>query len=83
MRSFGSCAISLSFVARGILDGYQISELFPWDVAAGILLIQEAGGFCCKPDGTPIDLNDPRVICGATKTLCEALIELNKEALSA
>lgn len=73
----------MSFVARGTLDGYQVSELYPWDIAAGILLIHEAGGYCYKPDGTPIDLTDPRVICGATKTLCKALIELNKEALSA
>lgn len=82
MRSFGSVCISLSFVARGTLDGYQINELYAWDIAAGILLIREAGGYVCKPDGSPIDLNDPKLICGATKKLCEALIEKNKEALS-
>lgn len=82
-RSFGSVAISLSFVARGTLDGYQINELYAWDIAAGILLIREAGGYCCKPDGSPIDLNDPKLICGATKCLCNEMIEKNKEALNA
>lgn len=70
-------------MARGTLDGYQINELYAWDIAAGVLLIREAGGYCCKPDGSPIDLNDPRLICGATKRLCNALIAKNKEALNA
>lgn len=83
MRSFGTCAVSLAFVARGTLDGYQVSELFAWDIAAGILLVREAGGSCYKPDGTPIDLDDPRVICGATEKLCQALIALNAAALNA
>lgn len=81
MRSFGSVCVSLAFVARGTLDGYQINELFAWDIAAGALLIREAGGFVCKPDGNPIDLNDPKLICGATEKLCKQLIEANKEAL--
>jgi len=81
MRSFGSVCISLSYVARGTLDGYQINELFAWDIAAGTLLIREAGGHVCKPDGSAIDLNDPKLICGATETLCKLLIEANNEAL--
>lgn len=71
----------MSFIARGTLDGYQMNELYAWDIAAAVLLIREAGGFCCKPDGSAIDLNDPRIICGATKQLCDAMVQLNKEAL--
>lgn len=82
MRSFGSCCSSLTLVARGTLDGYQINELYAWDIAAAVLLVREAGGYCCKPDGSPIDLNDPKLICGATKKLCDALVALNKEALN-
>lgn len=82
MRSFGSVAVSMSFVACGVLDGYQINELFAWDIAAGVLLIREAGGYCCKPDGTPIDLSDPKLICGATRKLCDAMVALNKNALN-
>lgn len=80
-RSFGSCCVSLSFLARGTLDGYQMNELYAWDVAAAILLIREAGGYCCKPDGSSIDLNDPKILCAATKSLADEMIKLNKEAL--
>lgn len=81
MRSFGSAAVSLAMVANGLIDGYQMNELFAWDIAAGVLLIREAGGYCCKPDGSPIDLNDPKIIAGGTKKLVDAMIELNKVAL--
>lgn len=82
MRSFGSVCVSLAFVANGVIDGYFINELYAWDIAAGSLLIREAGGYCCKPDGSPIDLNDPKLICGATEKLCLEMVELNKNALS-
>jgi len=81
-RSFGAATISLSYVARGTLDGYQINELYSWDIAAATLLIREAGGYVCKPDGSPIDLNDPKLICGATEKLCQAMVAANKEALN-
>ena len=73
----------MTLVARGSLDGYQMNELYVWDIAAAALLIREAGGYICKPDGSPLDLNDPKIICAATKTLCLEMIEANKEALSA
>lgn len=44
MRSIGSAALALSYVACGRLDGYFNLHLSPWDVAAGELIIQEAGG---------------------------------------
>ena len=44
IRRFGSAAIDLAYVADGRVDGYWESYLSPWDVAAGILLIEEAGG---------------------------------------
>lgn len=63
------------------MDGYQISELYAWDIAATVLIIPEAGGYCCKPDGSPIDLDDPKLIWGTRKELCDALVQLNKDAL--
>lgn len=45
IRRFGSAALDLAWVAAGRYDGYWESELQPWDVAAGILLVREAGGF--------------------------------------
>jgi myo-inositol-1(or 4)-monophosphatase len=45
IRRFGSAALDLAWVAAGRYDGYFESALQPWDVAAGILLVREAGGF--------------------------------------
>jgi myo-inositol-1(or 4)-monophosphatase len=45
VRRFGSAALDLAYVAAGRFDGYWERELKPWDMAAGILLVREAGGF--------------------------------------
>ena len=55
LRRMGAAAIDLSYVAAGRLDGYFERGLKPWDLAAGMLLVQEAGGVVRRPDprGTP------------------------------
>ncbi|MFP5469138.1 MAG: inositol monophosphatase family protein, partial [Alphaproteobacteria bacterium] len=45
IRRLGSAALDLAFVAAGKFDGFWESHLKPWDIAAGILLVREAGGF--------------------------------------
>lgn len=45
IRRFGSAALDLAWVAAGRYDGYWESDLKPWDAAAGVLLVKEAGGF--------------------------------------
>ena len=45
VRRFGAAALDLAYVAAGRLDGYWEFGLFPWDIAAGLLLVREAGGF--------------------------------------
>ncbi|GAA4776660.1 inositol monophosphatase family protein [Stakelama sediminis] len=45
IRRFGSAALDLAWVAAGRFDGFWESDLKPWDVAAGMLLVKEAGGF--------------------------------------
>ena len=52
-RRLGSAAIDLAYVAAGRLDGFWEMGLKPWDVAAGILLVQEAGGVVTRFDGSP------------------------------
>lgn len=46
VRRFGSAALDLAWVACGRFDGYWEMDLAPWDVAAGTLLVREAGGVC-------------------------------------
>lgn len=51
IRRLGSAALDLAFVAAGRMDGFWEAGLSPWDLAAGILLIKEAGGFVSDLDG--------------------------------
>jgi myo-inositol-1(or 4)-monophosphatase len=44
LRRFGAASLDLAFVAAGRLDGYWERNLQPWDIAAGLILIKEAGG---------------------------------------
>lgn len=52
IRRFGSAAIDLAYVAAGRFDGYWEVSLQPWDLAAGLLLVQEAGGIVTRYDGS-------------------------------
>lgn len=52
IRRFGSAAIDLSYVAAGRFDGYWEVSLKPWDLAAGLLLVEEAGGRVTRYDGS-------------------------------
>ena len=45
MRKFGSAALDMAYVACGRFDGYRKRELNYWDIAAGIIILKEAGGF--------------------------------------
>lgn len=56
IRRMGSAALELAWLAAGRFDGYFEFGLKPWDIAAGALLVQEAGGLCCRIDGAPLDL---------------------------
>jgi myo-inositol-1(or 4)-monophosphatase len=62
VRQLGSAVLSLAGVAAGRLDGFWELELGAWDVAAGALLVEEAGGRVTAPDGGPVDLRAPAVI---------------------
>jgi myo-inositol-1(or 4)-monophosphatase len=51
VRRFGSAALDLAYVAAGRYDGFWECGLHPWDVAAGIVLVREAGGLVSEIDG--------------------------------
>lgn len=63
IRIMGSSALSLAYLAAGRIDIYLHHFLYPWDIAAGVLLVQEAGGIVTSRSGTPIDfLKDPGIV---------------------
>ena len=62
VRRDGSAAIDLAYVACGRFDGFWEDGLNPWDIAAGILLIQEAGGRVTDFRDAPLDIYTPKVL---------------------
>lgn len=62
IRRMGAAALDLCFVASGRLDGYWEEKLHPWDMAAGILIVQEAGGFVTNYSGQSPRLEDGHLI---------------------
>lgn len=64
LRRFGAASLDLAFVAAGRLDGYWERNLSPWDVAAGILLVREAGGVVSGITGADDALASGHVVCG-------------------
>ena len=55
IRRYGAAALDLAWVAAGRYEGFWEMDLKPWDVAAGILLVKEAGGYVTDPEGNPLD----------------------------
>jgi myo-inositol-1(or 4)-monophosphatase len=82
IRRTGSTALNLAFVAAGRLDASWSFQCHPWDMAAGTLLVREAGGIVTQPNGLPITFNDPSPVCAvANQTLHKELIKLINENL--
>ena len=64
LRRFGAASLDMAFVAAGRLDGYWERNLKPWDVAAGILMVREAGGTVSGIEGGDTALETGNVVCG-------------------
>lgn len=62
VRRSGSAALDLADVACGRFDGYWERGIKPWDIAAGIAILEEAGGRVTAYDGTPINLESGRIL---------------------
>jgi myo-inositol-1(or 4)-monophosphatase len=73
-RCDGSAAIDLCHVAAGVLDGYWELDLEAWDMAAGSLIVEEAGGHVSLPDGKSFNIYQ-RGILASNKKIHNAIIE--------
>ncbi|MBI2995063.1 MAG: inositol-1-monophosphatase [Gammaproteobacteria bacterium] len=76
IRRAGAASLDLAYVACGRLDGFWEFGLKPWDIAAGALMIKEAGGIITDMDGSDCYLESGNVVAGnpkIVKTLCAKL----------
>ena len=75
MRRLGSAALDLGYIAAGRFDGYWEIRLKPWDLAAGALIVEEAGGLVTAFDGGPDYLQPPYGIIVSNPTLHPGLFD--------
>ncbi|CDX45577.1 inositol monophosphatase family protein [Mesorhizobium sp. WSM4935] len=82
VRRLGSAALDLAYVAAGRMDGFWETGLSSWDIAAGILLVREAGGFVSDMDGAQGMLDSGEVVAG-NEIIQRALLKTVKKPLAA
>lgn len=78
IRRAGSAALDLAYVAAGRFDAFWEMGLQPWDMAAGLLLIQEAGGLVSDFEGGNRYLETGNVVCGNPKCFKHVLKVVNQ-----
>ncbi|MFH1762555.1 MAG: inositol monophosphatase family protein [Gemmatimonadota bacterium] len=77
VRRGGSAALDLCYLAEGILDGFWEEDyLSPWDVAAGLVILREAGGMATRLDGSEIDLEDGSILAANSPEIFQELGDL-------
>jgi myo-inositol-1(or 4)-monophosphatase len=64
VRRFGAAALDLAWVAAGRYDGFWERGLKPWDMAAGLLMVREAGGVVTDADGGALMFEKGSIVCG-------------------
>jgi len=78
LRRFGAAALDLAWVAAGRFDGFWERDLSPWDMAAGILMVRESGGFASDLDGGDGILTRGEIVAG-NEFLHRALMDLLRQ----
>jgi len=81
IRRMGAVALDLAFVAAGRLDGFWEDAIKPWDVAAGQIIIREAGGFVSDRNGGQ-DIFDSGTIAAGNETIHRLLLKTLKKPVS-
>jgi myo-inositol-1(or 4)-monophosphatase len=81
LRRTGCTSLNMAYVAAGRNDGFWTHQAWPWDAAAGTVLIREAGGVVTNLDGTPYDLYTLDIV-GSNGSLHQAMVAGVREALN-
>ena len=81
VRRTGSAALNLAYLAAGRLDGFWSFSTKIWDVAAGVLMIREAGGVVTDPSGGNFNLEHAQFLAAATRPLHDSLAAIVRRAV--
>lgn len=79
VRSLGSAALDMAMVAFGGADAYCEFGIHAWDVAAGDIIVREAGGVCIDPAGGDFDILSRRVLCASTMELAQEISKVTTQ----
>ena len=79
LRRFGAAALDMAWVAAGRLDGYWERNIKPWDIAAGLILVREAGGFVTDCDGGDDMLTKGHIVAG-NEAIQKEVVRVLKQA---
>jgi myo-inositol-1(or 4)-monophosphatase len=79
IRRAGAASLDLAYVAAGRLDAFWEAGLQNWDIAAGSLLVTEAGGLVSEFKGGSDFLDSGNIVCGAPKCFKEVLKVVNQK----
>ncbi|MCB1677080.1 MAG: inositol monophosphatase [Halioglobus sp.] len=80
IRRAGAASLDLAYVAAGRLDAFWEIGLSPWDIAAGALLVREAGGLVADIDGSDRYLESGNIVCGNPKCF-KAVLQVTRPLL--
>jgi myo-inositol-1(or 4)-monophosphatase len=78
MRRLGSAAIDFCYLASGVFDGFWEVHLHPWDICAGKLITEEAGGVVTDFDGNSIDIFSKKILSSNNKIHRQIIDEMEK-----
>lgn len=81
IRRMGSAALDLAYVAAGRMDGFWEANLSAWDIAAGLLLVREAGGYVSDMNGQQAMMDDGTVVAG-NEAIHRALLKTLKKPIA-
>lgn len=83
LQRTGSAALNLAYVACGRIDLYWSSSLYAWDMAAGVLIVREAGGSVTRLNGEPFHVDQPEILASNGTALHEEFCRLVNQDSSA
>ncbi|WP_117160895.1 inositol monophosphatase family protein [Paraliobacillus sp. X-1268] len=74
-RSYGSAALEFAGIAEGVLDGYISMKLYPWDFAAGVILIEEVGGTTSQANGKALNFLTENTVFSGNFQIAKEIID--------